>query len=143
MLKMSDAELRKNLRLHGLYGPEEQRNEEQREAEKSAGGRPARSVSMSDEPERKKQKKERAEAKKKEEEAKKKKDAEDLRSQLQSESDIILRGYPFDETFTCETQKSLTKQAKYEKQLKFTVLERTPNYRSRAQECEDMNKILK
>ena len=33
------------------------------------------------------------------------------------------------------------KQAKYEKQLKFTVLERTPNYRSRVQECEDMNKI--
>ena len=33
------------------------------------------------------------------------------------------------------------KQAKYKKQLKFTVLERTPNYRSRVQECEDMNKI--
>ena len=79
MLKMSDAELRRNLRLHGLYGPEEQRHEEQREAEKRAGGRSARSVSMSDEPERKKQKKEKAEPKKKEEEAKKKKEAEDLR----------------------------------------------------------------
>ena len=33
------------------------------------------------------------------------------------------------------------KQVKYEKQSKFTVLERTLNYRSRAQECEDMNKI--
>ena len=102
-LKTFDAELRKHLRLHGLYGPEEQRNEEQRKAEKSAGGRPARSVSMSDEPERKKQKKEKAEAKKKEEEAKKKKEMEDLRSQLQSESEIILHGYLFDETFRCET----------------------------------------
>ena len=102
-LKTFDAELRKHLRLHGLYGPEEQRNEEQRKAENSAGGRPARSVSMSDEPERKKQKKEKAEAKKKEEEAKKKKEMEDLRSQLQSESEIILHGYLFDETFRCET----------------------------------------
>ena len=33
------------------------------------------------------------------------------------------------------------KQAKYEKQLKFTVLERKPNYRSTVQECENMNKI--
>ena len=117
---MSDAELRRNLRLHGLYGPEEQRNEEQREAEKSAEGRSARSVSVSDEPDSKKQKKEKAEAKKKEEEEKKRKEAEDLRSQLQSESDIILHGYLFDETFRCETQKSLMKQAKYERQLKLT-----------------------
>ena len=65
MLKMSDAKLRRQLRLNGLFGPEEQRNEEQREAEKRAGARLARSVSMSDEPERKKKKKEKAEAKKK------------------------------------------------------------------------------
>ena len=83
------------------HGPVEQRSEEQREAEQSAGGRPARSVNMSDDPERKKQKKEKADAKKKEEEAKKKEGAEDLRSQLQSESDIILHGYLFDKTFRC------------------------------------------
>ena len=40
-----------------------------------------------------------------------------------------------------QDSEELMKQAKYEKQLKFTVLERTPNYRSRAQECEDMNKV--
>ena len=57
MLKMSDAELRRQLRLNCLFGPEEQRNEEQREAEKNARARPARSVSMSDEPERSKRRK--------------------------------------------------------------------------------------
>ena len=81
-----------------------------------------------------------AEAKKKEEDARKKKEAEDFRAQLQSESDLILHGYLFDETYRCETQKSLKKQAEYEKKLVFSVLERTPNYRSRVQENEDMNR---
>ena len=63
-----------------------------------------------------------------------KRQAEDFRAQLQSESDIVLHGYLFDETFRCETQQSLKKQAEYEKKLKFSVLERTPNYRSRVQE---------
>ena len=46
----------------------------------------------------------------------------------------------FDETFRCQTQNSLKKQAEYEKKLVFSILERTPNYRSRVQEAEDMNK---
>ena len=120
-----------------------------------SSGKELRSVSVrqSEEPDGKKQKKEKkeeekrkkaeaeAEAKKKEEDARKKKEAEDLRTQLQSESDIILYGYLFDETFRCEMQDSLRKQAEYEKKLVFSILERTPNYRSRVQENEHMNKI--
>ena len=127
LVSMSDIELQSHLKLRGLCGPEEQKKEEQRrglsEPASSAGERPTRSVSMSEEPDRKKQKKEKAEAKRKEEE-KKKKELEDLRQQLQFKSDIILYGYLFDETFRCETPASLKKQAKYEKQIKFTVLER-------------------
>ena len=118
LVSMSDIELQNHLKLHGLYGPEEQKKEEQRrglsEPASGAEERATRSVSISEEPDRKKQKKEKAEAKRKEEE-KKKKELEDLRQQLSDESDIVLHGYLFDETFRCETAASLKKQAKYEK----------------------------
>ena len=58
-----------------------------------------------------------AEARKKEEDARKKKEAEDFRTQLQPESDIILHDYLFGEMFRCKTQKSLKKQAEYEIKL--------------------------
>ena len=119
----------------------------------SSGNEPRSvSVSQSEAPDRKKQKKEKkeeekrkraaaeAEAKKKAEDERKKKEAEDFRRQLQSESDLILYGCLFNETYRCETQESLRKQAEYEKKLVFSVLERTPNYRWRVQEGEDWNR---
>ena len=135
MSAMSDRALRDHLIELGLFDPEEKKRAEEKKALRgqSSGTGEVRSVSVSEEPDRKKQKKEKkeeekrkkegdekrkreedeAEAKKREEDAKKKKEAADLRS-LQSESDIVLHGYLFDETFRCETQKSLMKQAKYE-----------------------------
>ena len=160
LCQLSDRELKDHLIEVGLLGEKEaEKLREKRKAEemkkaskaRSSGNEPRSvSVSQSEEPDRKKQKKEKkeeerrkkaeaeAEARKKEEDASKKKEAEDFRAQLQSELDIILHGYLFDETFRCETQKSLMKQAEYEKKLVFSVLERMPNYRSRVQEGEDM-----
>ena len=69
-----------------------------------------------------------------------KKEAQDFRNQLQAESDMILYRYLFDPIYRCYTQHSLQKQAEYEKQLPYSVLERTPNYRSRVQEAEDWNR---
>ena len=67
-------------------------------------------------------------------------EAQDFRNQLQAESDMILYGYLFDPIYRCYTQSSLQKQAAYEKQRPYSVLEKTPNYRSRVQEAEDCNR---
>ena len=60
------------------------------------------------------------------------KELEDLSSNFNLVTSLVAR--------LDETESSLKKQAKYEKQIKFSV-ERTPNYRSRLQECHDMNMI--
>ena len=139
-----------------MFGAEEKKKAEEMKvlrAQSSEKEVRSVSVSQSEEPDRKKQKKAKkeekkrkkaeaeAEAKKKKEDARKKKEAQNLRTQLQSGSNVILHGYLFDETFKCETQNNLKKQAEHEKKLVFSVLERTPNYQSRVQENENMNKI--
>ena len=112
----------------------------------------ARSVTASEEPERKRLKKERkeeekrikaqAEAAKKaeedrlkkkqeEEEEKMRKDAEDLKTSLRDSSNEVLHGYLFEKDFRVHTQSAQERQAKHERKLPYSILLQTPNYQSR------------
>ena len=162
LLKMSAAELLRHLKEKGMFGKEEQELQE-KEKEKIAMSRKSepRSITASEEPERKRQKKERKEQEKRikeekaaekkaeedrlrkkreEEEERIRKETEDLKTRLRDSSNEILHGYLFDKDFRVHTQKALEAQAKYEKKLEYSILEQTPNYQSRLQEASEHNK---
>ena len=156
--KMSPAELREHLRELGVMGQEEQAK---RKAEIQAASRAseARSVSVSEEPEKKRLKKEkkeeekrkRAEAeasqraeedrpkKEKAEEDRLKKEAEEFKESLRGEITEKLYGYLFDSSYRCHPDK-IEQQAKYERNLPYEVLVRTPNYVSRLEEANEHNR---
>ena len=169
LLGMGSAELLRHLKENGMFGKEEQElQEKEKEKEKEkiimirkSEPRSARSVTASEEPERKRQKKERKEEerrikaekeaekkaeedrlkKQREEEEKRiKKETEDRKTSLRESSDEILHGYLFDKDFRVYTQKAQEAQAKYERKLKYSILEQTPNYQSRLQETIEHNK---
>ena len=156
--KMSSVEMRDHLRELGVMGPEEQAK---RRAEIQAATRTseARSVSVSEEPEKKRLKKEKKEEEKrkkaeaeasqraegdrllkeKAEEDRMRKEAEDFKATLRAETNEKLHGYLFDSSYRCHPEK-MEQQAKYERSLPYEVLVRTPNYVSRLEEAAEHNR---
>ena len=153
MSAMSDRELRDHLVELGLFGPEEKKRAEENAKKvlraQSSGAGEVRSVSVSEEPDRKKQtkekkeeekrKKEEDEKKRKEEDERTKKELDELNERLRAQSDVALYGYLFEEDYRCATATALEQQSKYEKKLRYDILEQTPNYRARLRESLEKN----
>ena len=156
--KMSSAEMRDHLRELGVMGQDEQAK---RKAEIQAASRASevRSVSISEDPEKKRLKKEkkqeekrkRAEAeairkaeedrlkKEKEEEDRLRKEAEESKESLRASANYVLHSYLFDSSYRCAPRK-MEKHAKYAKKLPHEVLAKTPNYISRLAEANEHNR---
>ena len=62
-----------------------------------------------------------------------------MKERLRAQSDVALYGYRFEKDYRCATATALEQQSKYEKKLRYHILEQTPNYRARLRESLKRN----
>ena len=136
--KMKEKDTRK-VEVVSEDEPEKKKRKKEEKKEKKDEEKKEKKERQQKEEEKKRQEEEAAKNKAKEEEEKKKKEAEEFKESLRGETTPILYGYLFDPDYRC-TPRKLKEQARYEKELPYEVLVRTPNYIGRLEEANERNK---